>query len=135
MNKRGNAMQKNMKKDKIIFWSATGFLALAQGAAGVMNFFAPAAEERFRAIGYPHHLLILLGFLEVFGVLALIIPQVSFRIKEWAYAGFLFLYIGALAAHLTVNDTMALTMQPIISFVVLAVSYVYFHKLNKVFNN
>lgn len=122
-----------MKKDKIIFWSVTGFLALAQGAAGVMNFFAPAAEERFRAIGYPHHLLILLGVLEVVGVLALILPQVSFRLKEWAYAGFVFLYIGALVAHIAVNDAISLTAQPIISFVVLAVSYIYFHKLNKVF--
>jgi uncharacterized membrane protein YphA (DoxX/SURF4 family) len=122
-----------VKKNKIIFWSATGFLALAQGSAGIMNFFAPAAEERFKAIGYPHHLLILLGVLEVLGVLALIIPKVPFRLKEWAYAGFVFLYIGALVAHMAVNDSMALTIQPIISFVVLAVSYIYFHKLNKVF--
>lgn len=122
-----------MKKDKIIFWSATVFLALAQGVAGIMNFFAPAAEERFKAIGYPHHLLILLGVLEVLGVLALILPQVSFRIKEWAYAGFVFLYIGALAAHMAVKDPIGLTIQPIISFVILAISYVYFHKLNKVF--
>lgn len=122
-----------MKKDKIIFWSVTGFFALAQGVAGAMNFFAPAAEERFKAIGYPHHLLILLGVLEVVGVLAIVLPQVSFRIKEWAYSGFLFLYIGAFVAHVAVNDSMAMTTQPIISFVVLAISYIYFHKLNKVF--
>lgn len=122
-----------MKKEKIIYWSATGFLAFAQGTAGVMNFFAPMAEERFKLLGYPHHLLILLGFLEVFGVVALLLPQVTFRIKEWTYAGFLFLYIGAFVAHLSINDEPAMTAQPIISFIVLSISYIYFHKLNKVF--
>jgi hypothetical protein len=122
-----------MKKDKTIYWSATGFLAAMQGVAGIMNFFAPMAAERFRMLGYPHYLLIFLGFAEVLGVLALLLPQLSFRIKEWAYAGFLFLYLGAFESHVAVGDAISFTIQPVIALIVLAISYYYYHKLNKVF--
>jgi hypothetical protein len=60
-----------MKNDKIMYWLTTIFLGVMQGAAGAMNFFSPVPAERFKMLGYPPHLLIVLGFAEVFGVLAL----------------------------------------------------------------
>jgi len=99
-----------MKKNKIVYWSVTGFWAIAQGIPGAMNFFVPMVAERFRHLGYPQHLRILLGFAEVLGVLAVLLPQVPHRIKEWANAGFLYLYIAAFVAHMVADDGIGLTL-------------------------
>ncbi|MEK7432940.1 MAG: DoxX family protein [Cyanobacteriota bacterium] len=117
----------------MIYWSVTGFFALAQSIPGFMNFFVPSVAERFAHLGYPQHLRIMLGFAEILGALSILLPNVAFRIKEWAYAGFVFLYISAFVAHIVAGDGIGLILQAPITFVVLAISYIYFHKLNKVF--
>ena len=53
------------------------------------------AKEGIRHLGYPEYFGKALVVFKVLGVLALIIPQVPKRVKEWAYAGFAFDYLGA----------------------------------------
>lgn len=46
------------------------------------------AVEGIRHLGYPDYFRVMLTVFKVAGALALVLPFVKGRIKEWAYAGF-----------------------------------------------
>ena len=52
------------------------------------------------------------------------------RVKEWAYAGFAFDFIFASISHGAVDGINVQTFFPMLVLGILAVSYVYYHKLN-----
>jgi DoxX-like family len=118
-----------MKKNKIIFWVATTLIFLFEGV--MPAFFSQSEESRegFRHLGYPMYLITIITVFKVLGALALIIPQVPARIKEWAYAGFAIDFIGASASYLFVDGIGFNALFPLIVLVVLVVSYIYYHKL------
>ena len=45
-----------------------------------------------------------LSWAKILGVLALLLPLVPARLKEWAYAGFAINLVSALIAHFAVGD-------------------------------
>ena len=119
-----------MKKDKIIFWIATGFIALFEGVMPALTSQTELAKEGIRHLGYPEYFGNALVVFKILGVLALVLPQVPKRIKEWAYAGFAFDFIFASISHGAVDGINAQTFFPMIIFAVLIVSYVYYNRLN-----
>jgi len=118
-----------MKKDKIIYWSATTIIALFEGVMPALTSQTELAKEGIRHLGYPEYFGNALVIFKVLGVLTLIIPQVPKRIKEWAYAGFAFDFIFAAISHGAVDGINGQTFFPFIVFGILAVSYIYYHKL------
>ena len=55
----------------------------------------PDAVALFNHLGYPTYLLPFIGIAKLLGVVAILIPGFP-RIKEWAYAGFVFDLTGAM---------------------------------------
>jgi uncharacterized membrane protein YphA (DoxX/SURF4 family) len=55
-------------------------------------------------LGYPAYLLTLLGIWKLLGVVAVLIPKRPL-LKEWAYAGFVFLMSGAIFSHVASGDS------------------------------
>lgn len=123
-----------MKKEKIIFWTATILIALFEGVLPALTSQTELAKEGIRHLGYPEYFGNALVVFKVLGVLALVIPQVPKRVKEWAYAGFAFDFIFAAISHGAVDGVDGQTFFPLIVFGVLAVSYLYYHKLNAATN-
>jgi hypothetical protein len=121
-----------MKKDKIIFWTATIIIALFEGVMPALTSQTELAKEGIRHLGYPPYFGNALIVFKVLGVLVLIIPQVPKRMKEWAYAGFAFDFIFATISHGAVDGISGQTFMPLVIFAILAVSYLYYHKLNSV---
>ncbi|HET8860321.1 DoxX family protein [Marivirga sp.] len=119
-----------MKKDKIIFWTATIIIALLEGVLPVLTSQTELAKEGIRHLGYPEYFGTALVVFKILGVLALIIPQVPKRVKEWAYAGFGFNFIFAAISHGVVDGVNVQTFFPLVIFGILAISYIYHHKLN-----
>ena len=119
-----------MKKEKVFFWTATIFIALFEGLMPALTWQSELAKEGIRHLGYPEYFGNALVVCKILGVLALIIPQVPKRIKEWAYAGFAFDFIFATISHGAVDGINGLTFFPLIILGILAVSYIYYHKLN-----
>ena len=119
-----------MKKEKIIFWTATIIIALLEGVMPALTSQTELAKEGIRHLGYPEYFGNALVIFKILGVLALVIPQVPKRLKEWAYAGFAFDFIFASISHGAVDGFLGQTVFPLIVFGILAVSYVYFNKLN-----
>lgn len=120
-----------MKRDKIIFWITTGIIFLFEGVMPALTSQSEMAKEGIRHLGYPDYFGVLLTVFKVCGALALIIPQIPGRIKEWAYAGFAFDFISAFVSTWAVDGLKPLTFFPLLFLGILIVSYVYYHKIIK----
>ncbi|MFN6064103.1 MAG: DoxX family protein [Bacteroidota bacterium] len=119
-----------MKKETIIFWTATTIIALFEGVMPALTSQTELAKEGIRHLGYPEYFGNALVVFKILGVLALVIPQIPKRVKEWAYAGFAFDFIFASISHGAVDGMNVQTIFPMFVLGILAVSYVYYHKLN-----
>ena len=118
-----------MKKEKIIFWIATTIIALLEGVMPALTSQTELAKEGIRHLGYPEYFGNALVVFKILGVLAIVIPQVPKRVKEWAYAGFAFDFLFAAISHGAVDGINGQTFFPLVVLGILAVSYIYYHKL------
>jgi len=118
-----------MKRDKIIFWATTGIIFLFEGVMPAFTSQSEMAKEGIRHLGYPEYFGVMLMVFKVLGALALIIPQIPNRIKEWAYAGFAIDFISAFVSTWAVDGLKPLTFFPIVFIGILVLSYVYYHRL------
>ena len=124
----------NQKVIKIIFWITTTLIFLFEGVMPVLFRNDEAGKLAMQHLGYPNYFGTLLLFFKVPGALALIIPQVPARIKEWAYAGFIIDFIGASLSYIFVDGFGGFAIFPLVVLVVLVVSYICYQKLRS-FNN
>lgn len=100
-----------MKRNKIIYWISTLWLALGMFSTGAVQLMrmqaegavAPPGVYGIRYLGYPVYFLTILGVWKLLGVVAVLIPKYP-RLKEWAYAGFFFVMSGAIFSHIAVGD-------------------------------
>jgi hypothetical protein len=118
-----------MKTQKIIYWSTTGLIALFEGVMPALTSQTKLAKEGIKHLGYPEYFGDALVIFKVLGVLALIIPKVPSRVKEWAYAGFAFDFIFAAISHGAVDGINFQTFFPFIILGILLLSYFSYHKL------
>lgn len=90
------------KRDKIIYWIVTLWLALGMTATGAVQVFKTKYEvDYITHLGYPVYLLTILGIWKFLGVIAVLVPKFPL-VKEWAYAGFFFTMTGAMLSHFAV---------------------------------
>lgn len=115
-----------MKRDKIIYWSATIVTTLIM-LFSIYKIYTPAYEH----FGFPDYFRTELVIAKIIGLIVLLLPQVPLRIKEWAYAGFGIVVISASLAHLCSHDPIVNVFEPFIWLIILAVSNIYLHKVNK----
>jgi hypothetical protein len=122
-----------MKKTKIIFWITTTIIFLMEGVIPALTSQTDVAKEGISHLGYPPYFGNALVVFKVLGALALIIPQVPKRIKEWAYAGFVFDFLFASISHGAVDglDNFQ-TYLPLLFLVILMISYRAYNKLHPV---
>ena len=111
------------KRDKIIYWVATLWLALGMTSTGIVQLLKMEQEvTMFSALGYPVYLLTLLGICKLLGVVTVLVPKFP-TLKEWAYAGFSFNMIGAVYSHLANGSEPKELFGPILLIVLTAVSW------------
>lgn len=118
-----------MKKYKVYFWISTGFIFLMEGVMPALTSQTELAKEGISHLGYPQYFGNALVIFKVLGVLALIIPNLPKRIKEWAYAGFVFDFLFASISHGVVDGINFQTFLPLIVLLILMVSYVNYNRL------
>lgn len=120
-----------MKQTKIIFWVTTIIIFLMEGVMPVFTSQTELAKEGIRHLGYPAYFGNALVVFKVSGALALVIPQVPKRIKEWAYAGFIFNFLFAAVSHGAVDGLGNFqTYFPLLFLAILMGSYRTYHKLH-----
>lgn len=118
-----------MKTHRIVFWSTTIIIFAMEGLIPALTSQSVLAKEGIRHLGYPEYFGNALVIFKVLGALALIIPQVSKRIKEWAYAGFAFDFIFASISHFAIDGINFQSFFPLIFLGILIASYISYHKL------
>lgn len=93
------------RRNKIIYWIATVWLALGMAVTGYVQLIRMNEEADMMArLGYPLYFLTLLGIWKILGVIAVLVPKFHL-LKEWAYAGFFFAMSGAVISHAAVGDS------------------------------
>lgn len=121
------------KRERALYRTSTG-LVLAVMVFSIVNFvfndrfpFPNGPEGAFVHLGFPPYFKIELTVAKILGVLALVIPTVPFKVKEFAYAGFAITLVSAAIAHFGRGDARNLSVlfvvDPLVFFCLLAVSY------------
>jgi hypothetical protein len=111
------------KRNKIIYWIATIWLALGMTSTGIVQLMQVKEEaEMFARLGYPSYLMTILGAWKILGVIAVLVPKFPL-VKEWAYAGFFFTMSGAIVSHLVCADPAKEFFGPVLLIVLTSVSW------------
>lgn len=111
------------KRNKIIYWIATIWLALGMLSTAIVQLIPlPEEVDRTAHLGYPLYLLTLLGILKILGVVAVLVPKFPL-LKEWAYAGFFFAMSGAVFSHLASGSEAKDLFGPVLLIVLTLVSW------------
>ena len=112
-----------MKREELTYWVVTGLFCAAFVFGGLGHLFrAERMVEGMTTLGYPLYVMTILGVAKLLGVAALLVPGYPL-LKEWAYAGFTFNLLGAMASHLFVGNPITETMKPLALLCVGAASY------------
>jgi uncharacterized membrane protein YphA (DoxX/SURF4 family) len=117
------------KRNKIIYWVLTILVLGPTAGSGIPELFAGGSEQViqvFQTLGYPLYLMKILGFAKILGALAILTGRIP-RMKEWAYAGFTMLFLGATASHLLAGDIPHAPF-PFVFFLLLMGSYYFWKK-------
>lgn len=121
------------RRNKIIYWIATIWLALGMLSTGAVQLFkakeGQGGLDMITHLGYPVYLLTLLGLAKILGVVALLIPKFPL-LKEWAYAGFFFIMCGAIFSHIASGDSVDELIPSLLLLILTIVSW-YFRPADK----
>lgn len=110
-----------MKLKLIGYWTTTAAIAFEALAGGVTDlihgpallFAGDPVVTVLRQLGYPVYLLTILGVWKLLGAAALLVPRFP-RLKEWAYAGTFFAYMGAVASWVAIGAGLGDFIPPLV---------------------
>ncbi len=122
------------KTIKTLYWVSTIFIALLMlldGIGGVTQ--QAAGQEVMKHLGYPMYVLIIFGAFKILGAIAIV--QTKYQaLKEWAYAGFAFNFIGAAASRALAGDGAGEIIFPLIVLAILLIPYFLWKKYESIRN-
>src|SRR5262245_52923082 len=96
----------------ITYWIVTFLLVFELVAGSLWNLLQIEwVRIQLTHLGYPNYFSYILGVWQIGGAVAIIAPGFP-RLKEWAYAGSLFLFSGAVASHLLAGDGVQTWLMP-----------------------
>ncbi len=116
-------------RTRIVYWVITALLMVPGAGGGVIELLTGGPESVARTLtelGYPLYIMKILGLAKVLGGVAILLGRWP-RLKEWAYAGFAFDFLGATASHVLAGDAAHAPM-PFIFFLVLMTSYALWYR-------
>lgn len=125
------------KRNKIIYWISTLWLALGMVSTGIIQLLreqsegavAPPGVYGITLLGYPVYLLTILGVWKLLGAIAVLIPKFPL-LKEWAYAGFFFIMTGAIFSHIATGSPL-IELFPSLLLLVLTIVSWYFRSADR----
>jgi hypothetical protein len=118
-----------LKTAKRIYWAGVALTSLWFGASGFFELTKnPVVWDITVKLGYPAYFIYVLGVAKLSGITVLLIPDKLLRLKEWVFAGVFFDIIFAFCSKLNVVGP-AGTVDAIIAFVMVAVTYTTFRKI------
>ena len=111
-----------MQTKPIVYWTTTTLTAASMAASAELYLTRnPKMMSQFKKLGYPGYFPTILGVFKLLGVAVLLLPRRGL-LKEWAYAGFSFTFLGAAASHFAKEQDKEV-VAPLVSLAMLAASY------------
>lgn len=114
------------KRDNIVYWISTVWLALGMLSTGLVQLFkgksGAGGADSIMQLGYPGYFLTMLGVWKILGVVTVLIPKFPL-LKEWAYAGFFFAMSGAIFSHIASGNSVKEIFPPLLLLVLTVVSW------------
>lgn len=112
----------------VIYWISTGLILAMMLFSAASSFMDnPEGAKMLAAIGYKPYVMHLLAVAKVLGVIAILTPGFP-RLKEWAYAGFMFDLIGATYSFYASGFAFKDWAFMLVLIALLACSYIFYHK-------
>jgi hypothetical protein len=114
------------KTSKIIYWIATLWLSLGIISTAIVQLLkgksGQGALDSIIHLGYPDYILPLLGVWKILGVVAILMPKLPL-VKEWAYAGFFFVMLGAVYSHIASGDAIRAILPSLLLLILIIISW------------
>lgn len=112
-----------MKRTKTIYWILLilfSLMMLMDGVSGVMQ--AEEGKKAFDQLGYPYYVMTIVGIAKMLGIVGLLQPKYK-TLKEWAFAGFTFNFLGASASWALSGGPTGFVFIPLVMLLVLFAIY------------
>lgn len=107
----------------IAYWTTTILGPTSFVIGGVLGLRqSPDVVAGIHHLGYPVYFATLLSTWKLLGAIAITAPRLP-RVKEWAYAGFVFDLTGAAVSHATVGDSAADIVVPLVFLALVIASW------------
>jgi len=119
-----------MKKLNITYWIITALFSafMIFSSFGGITLHPDAVAMLHEHLGYPLYFIKLISYAKVLGAIAILLPMVPARVKEWAYFGFFIDLVAAIVSFAAVGDPVANWLPMFLFVAVLVWAYVLHHK-------
>ncbi|HRD51453.1 MAG TPA: DoxX family protein [Flavobacteriales bacterium] len=119
-----------MNRLNLTYWIITALFSafMLFSSYGGITLMPEAVAMLHDHLGYPIYFIKLISYAKVLGAIAILLPMVPARVKEWAYFGFFIDLMAAIVSSAAVGDPIA-SWAPMFLFVsVLMWAHVLHHK-------
>jgi DoxX-like family len=107
----------------IAYWTTTILGPTSFVIGGVLSLtHAADTTVALQHLGYPAYFGLILGTWKLLGAIVITVPGLP-RLKEWAYAGFVFDLTAAAASHVAVGDSASDIIAPLVFLALVVASW------------
>lgn len=119
-----------MKRLNLTYWIVTVLFSafMIFSSIGGITLMPEAVAMLHDHLGYPLYFIKLISYAKVVGAIAILLPMVPSRVKEWAYFGFFIDLSAAIVSFAAVGDPVAQWLPMFLFIGVLVWAYALHHK-------
>lgn len=120
-----------MKRQQTTYWILLilfSLMMLMDGISGLMQL--DSGKEAFDQLHYPYYLMGIIGTAKILGTIGLLQPKYK-TLKEWAFAGFTFNFLGASASWALSGGPAAFVAIPLVMLIVLLAIYLLWKRIQQ----
>lgn len=113
-----------MQKTKIItYWITTALLSFGMLGSGISQLMHNEDIMKIMSpLDYPDYFFSIIGVWKILAVIVILLPGLKL-IKEWAYAGLIFVMTGAIFSHLAMGSPASEFVGPIFQCLFISLSW------------
>lgn len=119
-----------MKRLHLTYWIVTALFSafMIFSSIGGITLMPEAVAMLHEHLGYPLYFIRLISWAKVAGAIAILLPMVPARVKEWAYFGFFIDLLAAIVSFAAVGDPVSQWAPMFLFVAVLVWAYILHHK-------
>jgi DoxX-like family len=119
-----------MKKLNITYWIITALFSafMIASSIGGLTLNEQAVDYLHVKMGYPLYFIRMISVAKIVGAIAILLPFVPARVKEWAYFGLFIDLVAGLISFWAISDPVSIWAPMFLFIAVLIAAYTLHHK-------